>query len=1098
MKNNHCESSVRCLRRAAVLAGMMFLFLSCALFGAEKSPRKVVRVAYQEFNRIMIVDEHNTPVSGYAYDYIQTIGTYAGWDVKYVPCSSFFDSVRLLLAGKVDLIYEISYTEERAKEILFPSAPMANEYYYLYSSAENTSITPGDYSTMNGKTVGVTSGTILSDLLKQWSREKNVDLKIVEYEDIPKKEADLFAGKIDLDLEVSTLAKRDLSAVEKIGESAYYLVAGKNRPDLIEDIDSAVTKVLSNDLFYFSRLQERYFSDTVLSRNLTMEEKKWLESHQVLRVGFFDNYLPFSAKDADGKPVGACIEAIREVIKVLKLENQLKLEFVCFGDQRDGYKAVESGKIDLMFPAYVSNSVKRDYRIIGGKSLATVASNLAYLDDYGDGKNKRIGVNRNNLMQYYYSRDSYPNSKIVLHNDIQGCLDGLLDGSLDGTFLNGFRSEALLKSGKYHALRTLRAENDFQIHMAFAEDNIGLMLLMNRGMSILESDFVNKTSYSYMGQIYTFSLPDFLHEHILPVIISVAFIVALIVALIGYRISNRKLSGINRALTAYSETIEKQKHQETELRKQLEKKQDELEDALQMAQSANRAKTVFLSNMSHDIRTPMNAIIGFTGLAANHIHEPERIREYLATISQSSEHLLSLINDVLDMSRIESGKMVLNEQKESLADIVHVLGEIVSADVQVKKLDFRIEALNIRNEYIYCDKLRLNQVFLNLLSNAIKYTNPGGKISLQITQKPGPEANLASFEFRVRDNGIGMSEEFAKTIFDPFTREANSTVSGIQGTGLGMAITGNIVKMMHGSISVNSKKGEGTEFVVLLDLRIPEENAAGTGIPELKGARGLVVSGNADVCRDMAGMLQNVGMLGEWCTSGEEAAIRAGESLRGGERFKVYIVDRQMTDLTGIETVRRIRKAAGKDAFIILQTGIGLADIGGNAKDAGFDRILSSPVFPSDLRAALQEFCGKPGPDPSVRKEDGFSLKGKKVLMVDDSELNLKIGVLVLQGQGMTVDTARNGKIAVDMIREKGVDAYDFIVMDVQMPVMDGYEATGILRKLPGGDRLKIIAFSANAFEEDKEKSLKAGMNGHITKPLKINDLVNELKRFAV
>ena len=283
-------------RRAVMLFGMMLLLLSGLLCGGEKSLRKVVRIAYQEFNRQMIVDEHNHPVSGYAYDYIQTIGTYAGWKVQFIPCSSFFDSVRLLLADKVDLIYEISYTEERAREILFPNEPMGYEHYYLYSSVDNTSITPGDYASMDGKTVGVTTGTILAGLLKEWCKQKKINFKLVEYEDISKKEADLYAGKIDLDLELSMLAKRNLSAVEKVGASAYYLVAGKKRPDLIKDINSAMDKILSNDPFYFSRLQERYFSDTVLSRNLTAEEKNGLRNIGLCGSGSSTNISRFPRK----------------------------------------------------------------------------------------------------------------------------------------------------------------------------------------------------------------------------------------------------------------------------------------------------------------------------------------------------------------------------------------------------------------------------------------------------------------------------------------------------------------------------------------------------------------------------------------------------------------------------------------------------------------------------------------------------------------------------------------------------------------------------------------------------------------------------------
>ena len=1075
----------------------MLLVLSMPLFGAGKSGRKLVRIPYQEFNRLMIVDEDNNPVSGYAYEYIQTIATYAGWDIEYVPCNSFSDCVEKLLAGEVDVFYDVSYTEERAKKILFPDEPMGYEYYYLYASEKNTSITPDDYASLNGKTVGITTGTMMTDLLKQWARKKNVEFKFVEFEDIPDKEADLYAGKIDLDLEVSMLAKSNLSAVEKIGSSAYYLVANRNRPDLIDDINSAMDKVLNNDLYYFSRLLERYFSETVLSRNLMSEEKNWIADHKVLRAGFFANYLPFSTMDKNGKPIGAGVEAIREIIKKLNLEEELTVEFICYNDQEKGYRALESGEIDLMFPAYISNSVKQDFHIIGGKILATLVSDLAFPDDCGEDKLKRIGVNKNNLMQYYYSKDSYPHSEIVFYDNIRGCLDGLLNGTSDGTFLNGLRSEALLKPVKYRSLKKVQAKNGFEFHMAFAEDNIGLMLLMDRGLSMLDPDFINQASYAYIVRINTFSMLDYLREHILVAIISVAFLAALIMALIGYRISLWKLAEINRELRENAETIEQQRRQEEELRKQLEKKQDELEDALHMAQAASRAKTTFLSNMSHDIRTPMNAIIGFTGLAASHVEDTERVQEYLSTISRSSEHLLSLINDILDMSRIESGKMTLNEKVESLADILHSLRDIVHADIQAKQHSFFIDTVDVRNELVYCDKLRMNQMLLNLVSNAIKYTGPGGTISLRIVQKAATRAGYASFEFRCKDNGIGMSEEFAKTIFDPFTREENTTVSGVQGTGLGMAITRNIVEMMGGRISVTSKKGEGTEFVVSVDFRIADRKPSDSAISELKGMRSLVVDDDVNACQSIADMLRDVGMRSEWCVSGREAVIRTEESLRHGDRFKLYIVDCLMPDMNGIETIRRIRKIVGKDAFIIILTAYDWADIEKEAGEAGATGVISKPLFPSDLRRALLQFCGKAETGQPDKEEEVVSLKGKKVLLVDDNELNLKIGVLQLQQQGMIVDTALNGQIAVDMIRENGIDAYDLVLMDVMMPVMDGYEATSIIRKLPGGNKLKILAFSANAFEEDREKSLKAGMDGHIAKPLKIHELLNELKRFV-
>ncbi len=1086
-------------RAAGLLALAALLLFPGALRAAEKEARKAVRVPCQEFNRQMIVDENGEPVSGYAYDFIQTIATYAGWDVEFVPCDNFFDGIRQLQDGDADVYYEVSYTEERAKSLLFPDEPMGFEYYYLYASQDNTSIVPDDYATLDGKSVGVTTGTIQIGLLEQWAWRKNIRLRIVEYDGIPEKEDALRAGEVDLDLEVSMLAKSDLAAVAKIGSSSYFLVASKLRPDLVDDINLAMEKVINNDLYYFTRLQERYFSNTVLSRNLTRDEKDWIDTHARLRVGYFDDYLPFCERDDLGRPTGAVIDAIREIVRRLKLDDRVELEFVCFDDQLQGYKAVESGEIDIMVPAYLSSSVRRDFRIVGGRVLLTLASDFAFLDgrEIGRDNDLRIGVNRHNLMQDYYTRDAHPLAQIVYYDGIHACLDGILGGTADGTFLNGLRTAGLLKAEKYQLLGSMRGRHGFEFHMAFAQDNLGLLLLMNRGLTMLEPDFINKAAYTYAGRIYTPSLLDLLRKHILAAILAGAILAALLVALAGSRFSNRRLEEINQALIEYSETIEQQGIQESELRKQLERKQVDLEEALRMAQSANRAKTTFLSNMSHDIRTPMNAIIGFTGLAATHLAEPEHVKEYLKTIAQSSEHLLALINDVLDMSRIESGKMTLHEHVESLADILHSLHDIVQADIQSRQHTFHIDTVGVRNELVHCDKMHLNQVLFNLLSNAIKYTPPGGTISLRVAQTTPAENGRATYEFRCKDNGIGMTPEFAKVIFDPFTREENTTVSGIQGTGLGMAIAKNIVEMMGGTITLQTRKGQGTEFTVTLPFKVADAKTALPAIPELHGLRALVVDDDVNSCQSISDMLRAAGLQSEWCVTGREAAIRAEEALRIGEPFRVYIVDWVMPDLNGIETVRHLRKIAPPGATYLLLTAYDWVDIENEAREAGVTDFISKPLFPSDLRRVLLRACGKPAAPGEDAAPPLTTLKGKKVLLVDDSRLNLKVGMLLLGEQGMTVDTASNGQLALDAIREKGPAYYDIVVMDVQMPVMDGYQATAAIRALPGGDKLKIIAFSANAFEEDKEKSLRAGMDGHITKPLKIKELLQTLQRFT-
>ena len=532
-----------------------------------------------------------------------------------------------------------------------------------------------------------------------------------------------------------------------------------------------------------------------------------------------------------------------------------------------------------------------------------------------------------------------------------------------------------------------------------------------------------------------------------------------------------------------------------EQKEQLEQQQTRLQEALAMAQSANRAKTTFLNNMSHDIRTPMNAIIGYTGLAASHIDNRAQVQDYLAKISQSSAHLLSLINDVLDMSRIESGKMNIDEQPENLSEIIHILRDIVQSDIHAKQLDFLIDTVGIRDEAVYCDKLRLNQVLLNVLSNAIKYTPVGGTVSLRIAQTTVKSNGYATYEFRVKDNGIGMSEEFLRTIFDPFTRVKSSTVSGIQGTGLGMAITKNIVDMVGGTIDITSAPSAGTEVVITLDMRLADVEREDPTIPELAEARALVVDDNADTCISVADMLRQIGMRDEWCTSGKEAVLRAQEAHRRGDSFRVYIIDWLMPDMNGIETTRRIRKVIGNETPIIILTSYDWSDVEDEAREAGVTAFAAKPLFPSDLRRVLSGCLGKT--EPPVPEAPAYAFAGKRLLLVEDNELNLEIATELLEEDGFIVDCAVDGHLAVEKIRSAGPGDYDLILMDIQMPTMNGYEATRRIRALDAPlSGIPILAMTANAFEEDRQAALEAGMNEHIAKPIDLPKLRATLARF--
>ncbi len=513
------------------------------------------------------------------------------------------------------------------------------------------------------------------------------------------------------------------------------------------------------------------------------------------------------------------------------------------------------------------------------------------------------------------------------------------------------------------------------------------------------------------------------------------------------------------------------------------------------AEHANKAKSEFLSNMSHDIRTPMNAIVGFTTIANSHIDDPVRVKDCLNKIASSSNHLLSLINDILDMSKIESGKINIQEQETSIPDIIHNLINMVQSQVNAKNLNLFIEANDVKHENVMVDYLRLNQVLINIVGNAIKYTNSGGNITITVTEVKSDNPAFGNYAISVEDTGIGMSKEYLPRVFDTFSRESSSTVSKIQGTGLGLSISKNIIELMNGTISVESELGAGTVFTIHIPMKILDNSIKSPQIEQLIGNKVLVVDDDFEVCNSAYKMLNLIGMDPDWTLSGKEAVLKAKSAIDSDKQYYVYIIDWLMPEMNGIEVAKKIRKLPNNKAPIYILTAYDYSEIEKEAKEAGITGFIQKPLFMSSLRKTLLETCGVKCKEAEKEKEEEISFDGTRLLLAEDTELNAEIAVEILGQAGFEVDVACNGKIAADMLEKNGADYYAAVLMDVQMPVMNGYEATKLIRGFEDKKLadIPIIAMTANAFEEDKKEAFSAGMNAHLSKPIDITALMDTL-----
>ena len=1082
MKNSGMSETMQTLTRKSACVMLSLLLLLSAVLpvkaAAETASAKVVRVGSFE-DTFNYVNEKGAR-KGYGYELLETLSGYTGWQFEYVTCD-WSDCFEKLKNGEIDIIGGISYTEDRTQEMLFSDEPMGVEKYYLYADLARADISASDFKTLNGKKIGVLMGTEPEVMLAEWEEKyglKTEHVNISNNEDVKQKlanhEIDCFVS-----LEESFWAERGISTITRVGESGIYYAINKNRPDIKEELDDAMRALDEAVPFYTADLYKRYFSMDY-TPILTGEEKAWLRKHGAIRMGFLASDSGVSTFDpATGEFTGVITDYIQFAADCLG-NQELEFQLVGYDSKEAELDALKSGEIDMIFHCDQNPNLAEEYHF--ACTNTTWTSNLMAVTNkqhFNENNVNRIAVPQNKLSLKKYLAFYYPQWEIVDCDTQEDAARLVKDGQAD-CFVTGISSEN--KYSKKYSFYSVPLVNPVRSCFAVNSGNRSLLSILNKTIKAMPVNMLAGALAMYKSSARKVTLSDFIKDNFFKVMLisSIAVAVVLLTILMLLQKARKAEAAARKAASDTQELNAK------------------LQVAVEKAESANRAKSTFLSNMSHDIRTPMNAIIGFTTLALSNIDDTDRVKDYLAKTLASSNHLLSLINDVLDMSRIESGKIHLEEVEVNLSDVLHDLKTIVSGQIYAKQLELYMDVMDVTDEDVYCDKTRLNQILLNLLSNAIKFTPAGGTVSVRVRQLAGKVHGCGQYEFRIKDNGIGMSQEFAQRIFEPFERERTSTVSKIQGTGLGMAITKNIVDMMGGTIEVQTAQGKGTEFTVCVPMRAQTEQRPVEKITELEGLKALVVDDDFNTCDSVTKMLVKVGMRAEWTLSGKEAVLRARQSIEMSDVYHAYIIDWRLPDMNGIEVTRQIR-SLHDDTPIIILTAYDWSDIEVEAKAAGVTAFCSKPMFMSDLRETLMSALGQKPADAVQRllPEKNADFKGKHILLVEDNELNREIAQEILQEYGFLVDTAENGAVAVEKVSTAAPGSYDLVLMDVQMPIMDGYTATRKIRALddPARAKLPILAMTANAFDEDRRNALESGMNGFLSKPIVIGDLVQELHK---
>lgn len=912
--------------------------------GEYNHPRKTVKVATYDADEIFILNDGNNRKNGYAYEYIETIARYSGWDLEYKIYPGFTDCINALKYGEADLAYDVSYTEERAKYLAFPNEAMGVENYYLYFLDHNKEIISGNLDTLQHKKIGVSRGTKQIGILKEWLEKNNVDAEIVEYENSAARRAALWAGEVDLNLIANRYNKPHFIAFGSVGEDNFYLVVNKARPDILKDLNDAHRLMMSINPYFITDISKRHFAYASIRKSLSSAELQWLSQHPVINVGCLADDPPFIYRDPNTKELkGASIDTLNRIFNVLYIDD-IQLNFSMFDTREDMLEALRNNEIDLIQYFFDYDQAARDGVIIS-TNIYDVQLGLVRKADtpYADAFDTLAYLKKLNVKNYTFNSDIINN--YVPCNNLSECMEVVHNGKATGAI--GLGSTLAIYSQAYPDLEYTPMMVTVPLCFATTKENVPLISMIDKGRGLINNGEIDAIIGAHQP-IAPFSINKFISTNLVACILGLVLVMSVILVVLFMTITNRRLKAKNQLID----------EQNTALKEY----QGKLTQSLIDVRKADKAKTSFLFNMSHDIRTPMNAIIGFTALLEKNIDNKELALSYIEKIQSSNKFLLSLINNVLEMARIESGKATVDESCINLEKIVPEICAVFEAQMKEKGLNFTY-SLNVEHHHIMADATKIREILLNLISNSLKYTPSGGSVSFHVSEEPSDTSDTGLFRVVIADTGIGMPKDFLNTIFDAFTREKNTTQSGIIGTGLGMHIVKKLVDLLGGSITVESEPGKGTTFTLL----------------------------------------------------------------------------------------------------------------------------MPNKIAPEHLHHSL---------DDDQQEIDTSKFHGMRILLAEDNELNAEIAQTVLEAQGFKVEHAKNGVEAVNMLANSVPGYYELVLMDVQMPQMDGYKATITIRGMqePAHSGIPIIAMTANAFDEDKRAALLAGMNAHIPKPFDIHKLFSTIE----